>query len=71
MQRTGLNLPIIGLSDSLTARCSSPALTCADCDMDALCGAVVANLDAILAKKEVENTLVPTQLNERDTFRNA
>lgn len=71
LQRTGLNLPIIGLTDSLAARCSSPALTCADCDMDALCGAVCHGLDNLLAGHPAEDTLIPAHLNERDTFRNA
>lgn len=71
LQRTGLNLPLIGLSDSLAARCSSPALTCTDCDMDALCAAVCRGLDNLLAGAPGEDTLVPTHLNERDTFRNA
>ena len=68
LQRTGLNLPIIGLTDSLAARCSSPALTCADCDVDALCGAVCTALDKLPATEDI---LIPTRLNERDTFRNA
>lgn len=68
LQRTGLNLPIVGLTDALAARCSSPALTCADCDMDALCAAVCAALDRL---PSTGDTLVPTLLNERDTFRNA
>ena len=68
LQRTGLNLPIIGLTDALAARCSSPALTCADCDMDALTQAVCTALDKLPATEDV---LVPTVLNERDTFRNA
>ena len=71
LQRTGLNLPIIGLNDSLAARCSSPALTCADCDMDALCAAVCQSLDSLLAGTTAEDVLIPTTLNERDTFRNA
>ena len=71
LQRTGLNLPLIALTDSLAARCSSPALTCADCDMDALCEAVCARLDTLSAQKEAEDALIPTRLNERDTFRNA
>ena len=71
LQRTGLNLPIVGLSDSLAARCSSPALTCADCDMDALCAAVCQRLDCLLAGTPAEDALIPTHLNERDTFRNA
>lgn len=68
LQRTGLNLPIIGLTDALVARCSSPALTCADSDLDALCGAVCNALDNL---PHTEDTLIPTHLNERDTFRNA
>ncbi len=68
LQRTGLNLPIIGLTDALAARCSSPALTCADCDMDALCAAVCHSLDTL---PNAEDVLIPTYLNERDTFRNA
>ena len=68
LQRTGLSLPIIGLTDALAARCSSPALTCADCDIDAFCRAVCAALDHLPATEDV---LVPTHLNERDTFRNA
>ncbi len=68
LQRTGLNLPIIGLTDALVARCSSPALTCADSDLDALCAAVCNALDRL---PQTEDTLVPTILNERDTFRNA
>ncbi len=68
LQRTGLNLPIIGLTDALAARCSSPALTCADSDLDALCSAVCNALDRL---PNTEDTLVPAQLNERDTFRNA
>ncbi|MBQ3203300.1 MAG: LacI family DNA-binding transcriptional regulator [Clostridia bacterium] len=68
LQRTGLNLPIIGLTDSLAARCSSPALTCADCDIDALCRAVCQRLDTL---SQAEDTLIPTHLNERDTFRHA
>lgn len=68
LQRTGLNLPIVGLTDALAARCSSPALTCADCDMDALCRAVCTALDHLPA---TEDTLIPTTLYERDTFRNA
>lgn len=71
LQRTGLNLPLIGLSDSLAARCSSPALTCADCAMDALCDAVCKSLDSLLAGTPAESVLIPTHLNERDTFRNA
>lgn len=71
LQRTGLNLPIIGLSDSLVARCSSPALTCADCDIDALCEAVCSRLGALLDGNPAEDALIPTHLNERDTFRNA
>ena len=71
LQRTGLNLPLIGLSDSLAARCSSPALTCADCAMDALCDAVCKSLDSLLAGAPAESVLIPTHLNERDTFRNA
>lgn len=68
LQRTGLNLPIIGLTDALVARCSSPALTCADSDLDTLCQAVCTALDKLPA---TEDTLIPTRLNERDTFRNA
>ncbi len=68
LQRTGLNLPIIGLTDALAARCSSPALTCADCDIDALCAAVCTALDRL---PNTEDILIPTALNERDTFRNA
>ena len=68
LQRTGLNLPIIGLTDALAARCSSPALTCADSDPDALCRAVCDALDKLPATGD---TLIPTRLNERDTFRNA
>ena len=68
LQRTGLNLPIIGLTDALVARCSSPALSCADSDLDALCKAVCAAIDRLPA---TEDALVPTHLNERDTFRNA
>jgi len=71
LQRTGLNLPLVGLSDSLAARCSSPALTCADCDMDTLCRAVCDGLDSLLAGTPTEGALIPTILNERDTFRNA
>lgn len=71
LQRTGLNLPLIGLSDSLAARCSSPALTCADCSMDALCDAVCHSLDNLLGGTPADNVLIPTHLNERDTFRNA
>ena len=68
LQRTGLNLPVIGLTDALVARCSSPALTCADSDPEALCAAVCNALDRLPV---TEDTLVPTRLNERDTFRNA
>ena len=68
LQRTGLNLPVIGLTDALVARCSSPALTCADSDIDALCQAVCNAIDRL---PNTEHTLVPTHLNERDTFRNA
>lgn len=68
LQRTGLSLPIVGLTDALAARCSSPALTCADCDSDALCAAVCTALDNL---PNTEDTLIPTRLNERDTFRNA
>lgn len=68
LQRTGLNLPIIGLTDSLAARCSSPALTCADCDIDALCRAVCQRLDTL---SQTEDVRIPTHLNERDTFRHA
>lgn len=71
LQRTGLNLPVIGLTDSLVARCSSPALTCADCDLDALCAAVTQRLDALLSGDDADNALIPTTVNERDTFRNA
>lgn len=67
LQRTGLSLPIIGLTDALAARCSSPALTCADCDIDELCAAVCNALDRLPATKDI---LIPTRLNERDTFRN-
>lgn len=68
LQRTGLSLPIVGLTDALAARCSSPALTCADCDSAVLCQAVCDALDRL---PNTEDTLVPTRLNERDTFRNA
>ena len=68
LQRTGLNLPIVGLSDAAVARCSSPALTCADSDLDALCQAVCNAIDRL---PTTEDILVPTHLNERDTFRNA
>lgn len=68
LQRTGLSLPIVGLTDALAARCSSPALTCADCDIDALCAAVCGALDRLPATEDV---LIPTRFNERDTFRNA
>ena len=68
LQRTGLSLPIVGLSDAPVARCSSPALTCADCDIDALCEAVCKALDNL---PQTEDILIPTRLNERDTFRNA
>ena len=68
LQRTGLSLPIIGLTDALAARCSSPALTCADCAIDAFCQAVCTALDRLPATEDV---LIPTHLNERDTFRNA
>ena len=68
LQRTGLSLPIVGLTDALAARCSSPALTCADCAIDALCAAVCDALDRL---PTTEDILIPTRLNERDTFRNA
>lgn len=68
LQRTGLSLPIVGLTDALAARCSSPALTCADSDIDALCTAVCEALDHL---PTTEDVLIPTRLNERDTFRNA
>lgn len=71
LQRTGLSLPIVALSESLVARCSAPAITCTDCDIDTLCAAVTDRLDKILRKQEVEDALIPTHLNERDTFRNA
>lgn len=70
--RTGLSMPIIGYHNVPIARCSTPALTSVDSDPEATCTAALEVLDRLLdGQSAPENTLVPTKLVERDTFRNA
>ena len=70
--RTGLNMPVIGFGNSLLARCANPELTSVDCGAQAMCDKAVEVLDALLAGKTPESPiLLPTNLVERDTFRNA
>lgn len=71
LQRTGLNMPVIGFNNSLTARCANPELTSVDCNPDAMCARALSVLDALTAGNTAENHIVlPTRLVERDTFRN-
>lgn len=71
LQRTGLNMPIIGLNNSLAARCATPELSSVDCDPKKLCETGFGLLGALLEGKEVpSHTMLPTQLIERDSFRN-
>lgn len=71
LQRTGLNMPVIGFNNSLTARCANPELTSVDCNGAALCAAAIAQLDALTkGAPATPHTVVPTQLVERDSFRN-
>jgi len=72
LQRTGLNMPVIGFNNSLTARCANPELTSVDCNTDAMCSHALALLDALLTDgKPDRHIILPTKLVERDTFRNA
>ena len=69
--RTGLNMPVIGFGNSLLARCATPELTSVDCDTAGLCDRILAVLAGLPEGKQPEGpVLLPTQLVERDTFRN-
>ena len=71
LQRTGLTMPIIGYGNSLTARCATPELTSVDCNSARLCAEAAAMLEDLLAGREARrHVTVPTQLVERDSFRN-
>ena len=71
LQRTGLNMPVIGFNNSLTARCANPELTSVDCHAEEMVARAVALLDALTAGHPAEkHTVLPTHLVERDTFRN-
>lgn len=71
LQRTGLNMPVIGFNNSLIARCTNPELTSVDCHGDEMCARALALLDALTAGQTAEkHTVLPTHLVERDTFRN-
>ena len=71
LQRTGLNMPVIGFNNSLIARSATPELTSVDCNVEGMCARAVAVLDALAADKMTESqTVLPTHLVERDTFRN-
>lgn len=71
LQRTGLNMPIIGYGNSLIARCATPELSSVDCGSARLCAEAVVVLEDLLAGREARtHVTVPTQLVERDSFRN-
>ena len=71
LQRTGLNMPVIGFNNSLTARCANPELTSVDCHAEEMVARAVALLDALAAgHPAAKHTVLPTHLVERDTFRN-
>jgi len=71
LQRTGLNMPVIGFHNSLIARCANPELTSVDCNPAEMCARALNVLDALAAGKATEPyTVLPTRLVERDTFRN-
>ena len=71
LQRTGLNMPVIGYGNSLIARCATPELSSVDCGGARLCAEAVAVLEDLLAGREARtHVTVPTQLVERDSFRN-
>lgn len=69
--RTGLSMPIIGSGNTLSARCATPQLTSVDCQPHLLCETGIRLLTDLLDGKAVNpHTILPTQLVERDTFRN-
>ncbi len=69
--RTGLTMPIIGSGNTLSARCATPQLTSVDSQPALVCETGIRLLNDLLEGKEVApHTLLPTQLVERDTFRN-
>ena len=71
LQRTGLNMPVIGYNNSLIARSANPELTSVDCNTEGMCARALAVLDALKEGKTAEShTVLPTRLVERDTFRN-
>ena len=71
LQRTGLNMPVIGFNNSLIARSANPELTSVDCNTEGMCARAMAILDALAENKAAEgHTVLPTRLVERDTFRN-
>ncbi len=71
LQRTGLNMPVIGFNNSLTARCANPELTSVDCTPAEMCARALGVLDALATGNTAEPHIVlPTHLVERDTFRN-
>ncbi len=71
LQRTGLNMPVIGFNNSLTARCANPELTSVDCNTEGMCTRALALLDFLTEGKTADpHTVLPTHLVERDTFRN-
>lgn len=70
--RTGLSMPIIGIGNSLIARCANPELSSVDCGAEGLCAAAIGVFDALSEGKRPDSSiLLPTALVERDTFRNA
>ncbi|MBR5524527.1 MAG: LacI family DNA-binding transcriptional regulator [Clostridia bacterium] len=72
LQRTGLNMPVIGFNNSLIACSANPELTSVDCNTEGMCARALAILDALAENKSAEShTVLPTRLVERDTFRNA
>lgn len=70
LQRIGLTMPVIGFHNSLAARCSTPELTSVDTQVEGLCAAAVETLSAVLEGRAASpQTVLPTNLVERDTFR--
>ncbi len=69
--RTGLSMPIIGSGNTLYARCATPQLTSVDSQPALVCETGVRLLSDLLEGRPVNpRTVLPTQLVERDTFRN-
>ena len=71
LQRTGLNMPVIGFNNSLVARSAIPELTSVDCRADQQCAHAITLLDALRGGQTPQRHIVlSTHLVERDTFRN-